>query len=67
MLGDEDPRSERVFVVAGLHRDPRCAMIGPPSTGPSVTKCTVAPLSVTPRSSAWRCGRSPGKAGSRLG
>ena len=39
-----------------------CSTMGPVST-PSSTKCTVAPDTRTPCSSAWRCGCRPGKAG----
>src|SRR5207245_985253 len=39
-----------------------CRIIGPVST-PSSTKCTVAPATLTPCSSAWRWAARPGNAG----
>src|SRR3990172_105235 len=43
-----------------------CITMGPESS-PSSTTGTVAPLSLTPCSRAWRCASSPGKAGRSAG
>src|SRR2546422_3911708 len=43
-----------------------CSTIGPVST-PSSAKCTVAPVTLAPCSSAWRWACSPGNAGSSEG
>ena len=43
-----------------------CATMGPASSS-GVTKCTVAPLTFTPCSSACRCASTPGKDGKQRG
>ena len=50
----------------GDHGTASWATIGPESS-PSSTRCTVAPLTFTPCSSAWRCASRPGKAGRSAG
>ena len=63
----EDTRGQRLLGVVGQHGHRRLQDDRPGVHGPSSTKCTVAPVTFAPCSSAWRWACRPGNAGSSEG